>query len=75
MKRITLFLSVILVSTFSFKTMATPISLYCEPDINNHANKDHVFISFDIESQQVFNLLGYDSKSNYDKGKGLTTSP
>jgi len=50
--------------------MATPISLYCEPDRNNQANKGHVFISFDIKSKQVFNLLGYDSKSTYGKSVG-----
>jgi hypothetical protein len=58
MNKISLISSVILISTFSLKTMAAPINLYCEA--RTYVSQEHIFISFDIKSKEAFQLLGYD---------------
>lgn len=66
MNRNTFILLVIFLSIFNFKAMAGKIDLYCEPYPHNKDVKQPVFISFDIESQKAYRLIGYDSSSDYN---------
>jgi hypothetical protein len=56
-------------SIISFKSISAPINLYCDPHFDNKRIREHVSISFDIQSKKAFKLIGYyssDSVRNFE---------